>query len=192
VRYLLKSPLKDRAKFARAEFAQRFRTHWRQFIAAQEEKQAKGTLHRPNNDNIHPAVLGGGSDAVAPPQDNLTSKPPSQWPHRRKKRWITPQVLEAFKRKAFYDTLLRLSEAIADACRRAEATKTAADMHRLGDNIREAKRIREERNAGKISVEDQREEVLKRYREIFNERALKVWMEELVGSPSIKGGAGTN
>jgi hypothetical protein len=69
--------------------------------------------------------------------------------------------MEAYKKKAFYETSLAFSEAVTDVCQRIKWTDVAAEMRRVTSAIREAKQSRERRNAGKISLEEQREKALK-------------------------------
>jgi len=66
-------------------------------------------------------------------------------------------------------------------------TELAAEMRKITDAIKGAKGIRERRKKGEISLEEQREEVLKRWHEVFNKRFLRVLAEDMKRSQTRGG-----
>jgi hypothetical protein len=100
---------------------------------------------------------------------------------------MTLEALEAYRKRAFYETILKLSEACVRACEREKMTELAAEMRKITDAIKGAKGIRERRKKGEISLEEQREEVLKRWHEVFNKRFLRVLAEDMKRSQTRGG-----
>ena len=100
---------------------------------------------------------------------------------------MTLEALEAYRKRAFYETILKLSEACVSACEREKMTELAAEMRKITDAIKGAKGIRERGKKGEISLEEQREEVLKRWHEVFNKRFLRVLAEDMKRSQTRDG-----
>ena len=161
--------VKARAKTAKEEFSRRFKLYLKSIgTSAPNDNEAP-----PSNTNT--AVSEGPGAENTGSQINTA---PSSWPHRRKKNWVPSALKTAYKRKALYETTLELSKAITDTSARGGAVKTTARMQMVTEAIISIQRLRMERNEGEISLEEQREEALRCYEHVFNEKFHEVFIEE--------------
>lgn len=162
---LLLAHVKARAKFVKDEFGRRYKIHRKLNTGVEAHAAPHSIIER----SASLEIIG----------DTLShNTPPSQWPHRRQKNWITSPLSAAFKGKALYDTIFELSKAFTDECARSGAVKVTAKMRRVTDAIKEARRLRKRRNEGQITLEEQRKEPLRCYGNVFNQHLLEVFAEE--------------